>query len=73
MPVSTTTLRVGSCYVTTGADVRKIVAFEGSYVIYVVGRSGTFPVWNKRWWLSTTREEFAREAQYEVPCEGRAR
>ena len=53
---------------TIGADVRKIVAFEGSYVVYVVRRGGTFPAWNKRWWVSATREEFAREAQYEVPC-----
>jgi hypothetical protein len=53
---------------TIGADVRKIVAIEGSYVVYVVRRGGTFPAWNKRWWVSATREEFAREAQYEVPC-----
>jgi hypothetical protein len=58
---------------TIGADARKIVAFEGSYVQYVVRRGGTFPVWNKMWWVSATREETARETQFEVPCEGRPR
>jgi len=53
--------------------VRKIVAFDGSNVQYVVRRGGTFPVWNKMWWVSATREETARETQFEVPCEGKPR
>jgi hypothetical protein len=73
MSVPTQSLRVGGCYVTAGADVLKILAFDGSFVMYVVRRNGVFPAWNKRWWLSMTREDFVREVISEVPCERSSR
>jgi hypothetical protein len=73
MAVSPASLRLGCCYVTAGADVRKILEFDGSLITYIVRRNGVFPAWNKSWWLSMPREAFAREALSEVPCELRPR
>jgi hypothetical protein len=66
---SSSSLFVGRCYATAANEVRKIVEFDGSYVVYVVGRGGGFPSWDKRRWCSLMREAFAREITSEVPCD----
>ena len=68
MPVSTKSLQVGRCYRTAEAEVCKIVAFDGSRVIYVVERNGICPTWNKAAWRAMSRVDFAQEADREVLC-----
>lgn len=69
MAMTSGQLRMGRCYVTAQREVRKIVEFEGTWARYVVRRDGVFHAWNKRWWVSVTREAFAREVTAEVGCE----
>ena len=71
MSLTSSSLHPGRCYATAGKEVRRIVEFDGGYVIYVIGQSGIFPTWNRRRWHSMTQVEFAREATAEVPCERR--
>jgi hypothetical protein len=64
--LSSSSLRVGHCYAAKEGEVRKIVAFDGGLVLYVVEYRGAFPVWDKRRWCSTTRPVFASEVEREV-------
>jgi len=66
MPIPLETLAVGKCYRTAEAEIRKIVAFDGGRVIYVVELKGLAPVWNKKMWKTKLRGEFAHEAVREV-------
>ena len=68
MPMPIEALAVGRCYRTRDAEVRKIVAFDGGKVIYVVELKGLAPVWNKAAWKTKLRGEFAEEAVREVMC-----
>jgi hypothetical protein len=66
MPVATESLQVGRCYRTAKLEVRKIVSFDGSRVIYVVERNGICPIWNKAAWRVMPRIEFAQQVDREV-------
>jgi hypothetical protein len=68
MPVSTESLQVGRCYRTAKAEVFKIVAFDGSRVIYVVERNGICPTWNKAAWRVISKVDFAKQVDREVLC-----
>lgn len=59
---------VGRCYRTADGEVRKIVAFDGGRVIYVIERNGVCPVWNRAMWVMKWKQEFALQADREVPC-----
>jgi len=44
------------------------VAFDGGRVIYVIERNGVCPVWNRAMWVMKWKQEFALQADREVPC-----
>ena len=68
MPIPIEKLFVGRCYRTADAEVRKIVAFDGGKVIYVIELKGLAPVWDRNKWRTKLRGEFAQEAVREVMC-----
>jgi hypothetical protein len=68
MPVSPTSLVIDRCYLTASGEVRRVVEFEGNYVLYVVGHRGVFPAWDKTRWKRTTKVAFAFHATKEVAC-----
>jgi hypothetical protein len=66
MPVTSASLQADSCYRTRGGDAVKIVAFDGSRVIYVVERAGIYPIWNKAMWRAMPKADFAKELLGEI-------
>jgi hypothetical protein len=68
MPMPLEELVVGRCYRTPAAEVRKIVAFDGGRVIYVIELNGLAPVWNRGAWKTKPRGEFAQGVDREVMC-----
>ena len=65
-PLSSSSLRVGHRYATADGEVREIVSFDGGLVIYVVGRGGAFPVWDKMRWHLAIRPVFLSQIAREV-------
>ena len=65
-PLSSSSLRVGHRYATADGEVREIVSFDGGLVIYVVGRGGVFPVWDKGRWHLAIRPVFLSQIAREV-------
>jgi hypothetical protein len=63
---TSTSLRIEGCYRTRGGDAVKIVAFDGSRVIYVVEHGGIYPVWNKAMWRALLKADFAKELLGEI-------
>ena len=43
MPLPSSSLHQGRCYATAGKEVRRIVEFDGGYVIYVSDQAEYFP------------------------------
>jgi len=46
--------------------VREIVSFDGSLIVYVVGRGAIFPIWDKRQWHLVIRPVFLSQVVREV-------
>jgi len=65
-PVSSSSLRVGHRYATAEGEVREIVSFDGGLIVYVIGRGGVFPVWDKRRWHLAIRPVFLSQIVREV-------
>jgi hypothetical protein len=59
-------LKLNACYRTLSGEEVKIVAFDGSCVIYVVGHRGIYPTWNRNMWRSTPKPDFAKEVAFEM-------
>jgi len=66
MTITSASLKLESCYRTRDGDAVKVVAFDGSRVIYVVAHGGIFPVWNRAMWRSMPKVEFAKEVISEI-------
>jgi hypothetical protein len=64
--LSSRDLKIDRCYATRSGELRKIVGFDGSYVLFVVGHKGTFAVWDKRRWCSMLRPHFVEEITSEI-------
>jgi hypothetical protein len=69
MSITSSSLHVGACYVTTGNELRKIVQFEGGLVCYVVRGKMAYPSWDKQRWHSITSQAFAADVLREVSCD----
>ena len=68
MPIASGLLLVGHCYRTMEGDVLKVVAFDGSCVVYVVERNGIYPTWNKAAWRAMPKPGLAQQVEREVIC-----
>ncbi len=73
MPVETSLIRVGRCYLTPDQEVLKVLEIDGQKVIYVARGKLAFPAWDAEMRRSTTKDTFAREVEREVPCDWHAR
>ena len=71
MSITSISLHLGACYITTENDLRKIVEFDGNSLCYVVRGRMAYPSWDKQRWLSMTLQAFATEVLREVSCDSR--
>ena len=68
MTVTTASLKIDCCYRTVAGEIVKIVAFDGSRVVYVLERGGIYPIWNRAMWRVMSKPEFAQQIDREVVC-----
>ena len=64
---STVVGRSGGCCLWR-CDLLKVVAFDGSCVVYVVERNGIYPTWNKAAWRAMPKPALAQQVEREVIC-----
>jgi hypothetical protein len=71
MSISSRSLHLGACYITTEKELRKIVEFDGNSLCYVVRGRMAYPSWDKQHWHSMTLQAFAAAVLREVSCDSR--
>ena len=71
MSITSRTLHLGACYITTENELRRIVEFDGNSLCYVVRGRMAYPSWDKQRWHSMTLQAFAAAVLREVSCDSR--
>ena len=71
MSITSSSLHLGACYITTENELRKIVEFDGKSLCYVVRGRMAYPSCDKQRWHSMTLQAFAADVLREVSCHSR--